>query len=438
MLSIRKRKQIRWKNWSESIYCEPENYFRPKNLTELIEIVEKCHQRNKTIRVVGAGHSFTPLVATSEVLVSIDELSGIDKIDRDNNLITVWGGSKLKELGEQLHAHGYAMENLGDINTQSIAGAISTGTHGTGVKFGSISTQVASVTILTSSGKLMDISPSVNEHLFEAVKLSLGMLGIIIKVTLKVVPAYQLVGHSYRYSLENCLQQLNELKDANRNFEFFWFPYTNKVQVKTMNKKEGERNIRPKQHTFKKIVMENGVFLALSEMSRIVPRTAKMVSTISSIGVPVGSEIDDSHSLYATPRLVKFHEMEYSVPADAMGSVLQDIDKAMKKKRFNVHFPIECRYVKGDSIWLSPSYKRDSAYIAVHMYKGMDYTDYFATIENIFQYYEGRPHWGKMHTMTYDKLVDLYPRLIDFLKIRSQLDHRRLFVNEYIRKLFRI
>lgn len=438
MLSIKKRKTVVWKNWSESVHCQPENYYEPASLRELIAIVEKSYEQGKTIRVVGAGHSFTPLVATSELLVSINKLSGIDSVDSDNNEVTVWGGTRLKELGELLFVNGYAMENLGDINAQTIAGAISTGTHGTGVNFGSVSTQVAGVMILTATGKLIEISNTTNRQFLEAVKLSLGMLGIIVKVTLTVLPAYELVGNSYRYSFQNCLLRLDELKHDNRNFEFYWFPYTNTVQVKTMNVNNDPDERIHKQHKFKKVIIENGLFYALSEMSRLIPQTAKMVSTVSAIGVPVGSEMDKSHLLYVTPRLVKFHEMEYSVPADAMGPALQDIDNMIRKKRFNVHFPIECRYVKGDTIWLSPSYERDSAYIAVHMYKGMDFEPYFAKLEEILQHYGGRPHWGKMHTMTYDKLVDAYPKLVDFLNVRSELDYDGMFLNEYLRKLFQV
>lgn len=238
MFSIKEKKRMSWNNWSLSVHCEPEKLLFPKNLSDLRAIVKKCHTNHKKIRVVGAGHSFTPLAATSEILISIDALAGIDKIDREKNIVTVWGGSRLKDLGPQLFAQGYAMENLGDINEQSIAGAISTGTHGTGVQFGSISTQVAGVTILTATGDFMEISASKNASFFEAVKLSLGMLGIIVKVTLNVLPAYQLVGQSYRFSLKNCLSQLDDLCANNRNFEFFWFPYTNTVQVKTMNLKK--------------------------------------------------------------------------------------------------------------------------------------------------------------------------------------------------------
>lgn len=391
-----------------------------------------------SIRVVGAGHSFTPLVATSHVLISLDQLTGINTIDHESKLATVWAGTRLKDLGPELFERGYAMENLGDINEQTVAGAISTGTHGTGIEFGGISTQVEGVTLLTASGNLLEISSTKNSKYFEAVRLSLGMLGIIVKVTLRVEKAYQLVGESYRLNLDECLVNLDKLQTDNRNFEFFWFPYTETVQVKTLNYVQDETMKKTGKQTFKNVVVENGLFWSLSQVSRMIPRTAKYVSAISALGVPVGKKMNDSYITYATPRLVKFNEMEYSVPAEAMGSVVKDIHHLLEKEKYNVHFPIECRYVKSDSIWLSPSYQRESAYIAIHMYKGMEYSDYFQAVEKLFQVYDGRPHWGKMHNMEYDKLKEHYPKLKDFLQIREELDPKGLFLNSYLKKLFQL
>lgn len=436
MLSVKEGKV--WKNWSESVISEPAQFYEPKSLEQLIDIVIQSAEKDLSIRVVGAGHSFTPLVATSHVLISLDQLTGIDTIDHESKLATVWAGTRLKDLGPELFERDYAMENLGDINEQSVAGAISTGTHGTGIEFGGISTQVEGVTLLTASGDLLEISSTKNSKYFEAVRLSLGMLGIIVKVTLRVEKAYQLVGESYRLNLDECLVNLDKLQTDNRNFEFFWFPYTETVQVKTLNYVQDETMKKTGKQTFKNVVVENGLFWSLSQVSRMIPRTAKYVSAISALGVPVGKKMNDSYITYATPRLVKFNEMEYSVPAEAMGSVVKDIHHLLEKEKYNVHFPIECRYVKSDSIWLSPSYQRESAYIAIHMYKGMEYSDYFQAVEKLFQVYDGRPHWGKMHNMEYDKLKEHYPKLKDFLQIREELDPKGLFLNSYLKKLFQL
>jgi len=437
MFSITKSR-VQFRNWSESVHCEPEQFLAPKNLTELQHIVKKAYDEGRKIRVVGAGHSFTPLVATSDIMVSIHHLSGIDHIDRNEHQVTVWGGSNLKELGAQLWQQGYAMENLGDINKQSIAGAISTGTHGTGIEFGSLSTQAVGITLLQANGEIMEINADEHSELLRAAQLSLGMLGIIVKVTLKVLPAYQLVSRSYRLSLEDSLEQLETLRVNHRNMELYWFPFTNTVQIKTLDIANGQEDMEDdqQQNLFKKIVVENGLFWMMSEVSRIVPRSAKAISTLSALGVPVGTETNNSHEIYATPRLVKFQEMEYCVPMENLPTILRTIDNTIRREKYAVHFPLECRFVKRDNIWLSPSYERDSAYIAVHMYKGMEFSPYFQALEDIFKQYDGRPHWGKMHTMKREELEVAYPKMADFVAVRNHLDERGVFLNEYMKGLF--
>lgn len=437
MFSI-KKDQVTWRNWSESVVAQPKEFVKPKNLEQLKLFVRYCAEQEMTLRVVGAGHSFTPLVATNEALVSLDHLTGIVEVDAEQEQVTVWAGTRLRDLGPLLDEYGYAMENLGDTNSQSIAGAISTGTHGTGIQFKSISNQVVALTMVTAKGEVIDISREQNERYFEAARLSLGMLGIIVKVTLKVVKAYTLKEQSYRLTLDEGIQNLTTLKTQHRNFEFFWFPYTNSIQVKTLDQTKAQVPENQKDHSFKELAIENGLFWMLSEMSRYMPKTSRMVSKISALGIPSGEAFNRSYLQYVTPRLVKFNEMEYSVPKAAMGDVLRAIERLFARKKINVHFPLECRYVKGDSIWLSPSYEQDSAYIAVHMYKGMAFSDYFDEVEAIFLAYKGRPHWGKMHTLQYEQLQGMYPHLEAFLHVREELDPEGLFLNEYLRQLFLI
>lgn len=427
-----------WKNWSHSVVARPKKIAKPKTLQQLITIVKQCAENNMSIRVVGAGHSFSPLVATSEVLLSLNHLSGIDHVNQEERLVTFWAGTKLKDAGKMLDEHGLAMENLGDINEQSIAGAISTGTHGTGVQFKSISNQVEGLTLLTARGELLEINRKENEAYFEAARLSLGMLGIIVKVTLKVVPAYILHAKSFRRSLAEGFSQLTTWKEKNRNFEFFWFPFTDIIQVKTLNEVDNQFEPFYRQPFFSKVVMENGVFKVLSEISRNIPGTSKLVSQISALGIPTGESFNKSYLQYVTPRLVKFNEMEYSIPEEHLETVILEFDRLINRENISVHFPIECRFVKGDTIWLSPSYERNSAYVGIHMYKGMEFDRYFNIAEEIFLHYDGRPHWGKMHSLTYEQLKETYPKLDDFLQIRNELDPNGLFLNEYLRSLFNI
>ena len=425
-----------WTNWSGSVTSIPQQIIKPNTVDELTTLMKTYAQNERHVRVVGAGHSFTPLVQTDDILLSLEHLQGITNIDDNHNTVTVLSGTWLKKLGADLFKHGLAQENLGDIDVQSIAGAISTGTHGTGITFGSIATQVEALTLVTASGELLRCSVEHNSDIFKAAQVSLGTLGIIADVTLRVVPAKRLHFQSHRESLEQCIANVERYKQENDHFEFYWFPYTKWVQTKFLNQTTAPASKSTLWGTFNKIVLENGVYWLLSECNRMLPKLSKTISNISAQGIAPVDEVNYSNLLFSTPRVVRFQEMEYNIPAEHFSTVLAEIEACIQRERFEVHFPIECRFVHADDIWLSPAYQRDSAYIAVHMYQGMPYKSYFEHIEAIFQRYQGRPHWGKMHTQTAENLATLYPHWHDFRRIRATLDPKGLFLNNYLTDLF--
>lgn len=425
-----------WKNWAGLVTSTPQQVVYPSSLEEVVQVVKEASQQGKTIRVVGSGHSFTALVETDQILLSLDDLQGVITIDDEEQTATVWAGTKLKLLGESLYERGYSQENLGDINAQSIGGAISTGTHGTGIQFGSVSTQVVGLTVVTGQGDILECSETYHPELFRALQVSLGLLGIIVKVRLRVLPAYNIHYKSKRMNLNDCLNNLTTFTDSHRHFEFYWFVHTNVVQAKFMQITQEPASKNSVWNQFKKIGIENGLFWFLSEGCRLFPHLCVPISKLSAKAVPDIEEVGASHKLFATPRWVRFSEMEYSVPADKMKEVMEEIRECLQEHRFAVHFPIECRYVKGDDIWLSPAYKRDSAYIAVHMYKGMPYKAYFQAMERIFLKYDGRPHWGKLHELTTADLQERFPMWNQFKAIQKQMDPNGLFLNPYLSRLF--
>ena len=435
MFPLSKNRSI-WKNWSGSVQAHPQTVMYPDSIEVVADIVQRCRREGRTIRVVGSGHSFTPLTASDDILLSLDRMQGVVQIDRETNTATVWAGTKLDMLGDLLYAEGLAQENLGDINKQSIAGAISTGTHGTGRRYGNLATQVIGLTLVAGTGEVMTFTQTSHPELFKAMQISLGALGIIVQITLRLQPVYRMVSESSRKKLDHCLSQLPDLADQHRHFEFYWFPYASQCQVKTMNPTEAPAKERKVSRYVNDILMENVLFGLLSECCRTMPQLSKTVSRLSASSVPVSRKVDYSHRLFATSRLVRFNEMEYNIPADAMVPVIEEMRALMKKKRYHVHFPIECRYAKADDIWLSPAYDRDSAYIAVHMYKGMPYIDYFSDMEQIFLRYGGRPHWGKLHTRRGDDFEALYPKWGTFLEIRASMDPDGVLLNDYLRRLF--
>ena len=434
MLSINNKQ---WRNWSGSFLNKPEKILYPRNENDIVKIIKHCNYTGKKMGIIGAGHSFTPLAVTNGILVSLQHLSGIEKIDYEKKRITILGGTTLTDLGKNLHKHGLTMENLGDINLQTIAGAVSTGTHGSGINFGNLSTQITELTLITPQGDKLLISANENSHLFEAARLSLGLLGVITKVEIKVIKAHQLISISKRSTMNQVFPKLTSLTKSNRHFEFFWFPHTETIQIKTLNpQREVNKQKLKGPSKFNDFFMENGALGLVSEMSRIQPKFSKFASKMIARGVPTGTTTGQSYQMYATPRLVKFNEMEYSIPAEHMAYALEDINDVIQKNNFNIHFPIECRYVKADNLWLSPSYKRDTAYIAVHMYKGMAFEHIFQAIEEVFKTYEGRPHWGKLHTLEKDDLQKVYPKFNHFLELRKQFDTKNILLNHYLENLF--
>ncbi len=425
-----------WSNWSGSVKCSPVEIVMPQNLRELAQLVGKYGHERRHVRVKGAGHSFTPIVQSNDVLLSLEELQGIEDVDTEHGTVTVLGGTVLKHLGNALFEHGLAQENLGDIDVQSIAGAISTGTHGTGTRFGTLSTQVVGLTLVTASGDIVECSEDTEPDVFKAAQVALGMLGVIAKVKLRVVPSKRMHYQGYRKTLADCLAHLEQYKQEHSHFEFFWFPYTDSVQAKFLNETTEPASKSTFWGNFNKLVLENYVYWLLSESCRRVPRLCKTVCNISASSIANIDEINYSHRLFTTPRMVRFQEMEYNIPAEHTVAVINEIQACIEREQFRVHFPIECRFVHADDIWLSPAYQRASAYIAVHMYRGMPYLSYFYAIEEIFKRYSGRPHWGKLHTRSAGELAELYPRWHDFRRVRAALDPQGIFLNSYLQALF--
>ena len=425
-----------WSNWSGSVQFAPAEIAYPENEVQVVSIVKAAAAAGKHVRCVGASHSFTKLIETGDVLLSLDKMSGLVSMDKARNVAVVWAGTRLKNLGPLLNAEGLGLPNQGDIDVQSVAGAFSTGTHGTGITFGTLSTCILGITLVTASGEILQISAQENADYFNAARVSLGALGVITRYELQLVPAFKLKYVAAKAKLGDVLANLETYKQRNRNFEFYWFPFTQTVQTKEMNETNDEPSKNGFGTWFNDIVLENGIFWYLSKWSRYVPLLSKTVSKICGAAVSGGSRSAWSHQVFATPRLVRFQEMEYNIPEEHFSTVLKEIAALIEQRNFRVHFPLECRWVAPDDIWLSPANGRKSAYIAAHMYKGMPYKEYFAALEEVFQKYNGRPHWGKMHTQNAASLSKLYPHWDDFQRIRRELDPKGVFMNGYLKGIF--
>jgi FAD-linked oxidoreductase len=418
------------KNWAGNVEFQPRTIAKPNSETELAAIIVQAAQQRRKVRCVGSGHSFTRLIETEDVLVSLDDMQGV--VSHTNETATVRAGTKLKRLGSELDALGFGLENLGDIDVQALAGALATGTHGTGRQLGVISTQVEALKLINGQGEIVMCSRTENVELFRAAQVSLGSLGVIVEAKLRTQPRYKLAMEQTRGDLDEALAQVETYNESHRHFEFFWFPHTKTVLQKlTKVSNEDPLPVTMSQH-LTDVVLENIAFEGISKVARLVPAWAPKISRLCASLASGNRRRDWSHRVFATPRWVKFVEMEYGVPIDSFHDVIRDIERELAKSNHRVHFPIECRFVKGDDIWLSPAQGGDRAFISVHMYRGMPYKDYFAAMEAIFAKYGGRPHWGKLHTLRGPQLSALYPHWADFQRMRKQMDPQGVFETTYM------
>ncbi len=425
-----------WTNWSGAVRCTPQQIVRPASIDALIGVVRDTVVRGGKLRVVGSGHSFSPVAATDATMVSLTRLRGIAELDREGRSAAVLAGTPINALGDMLAEHGLALTNQGDIDAQAIAGAVSTGTHGTGAGFGCLSTQVSALTLVTAAGELLYCSPTREPEVFKAAQVSLGSVGVLARVRLQLEPAYVLRDVRKNMPLETALANFEDSCRRHRHYEFWWFPYSDVVATKALDIVPAAR---PRSR-FKRVlvdkVLETGMFWAISETVRRVPATARQVARFSSRMMAEGEYADASHRVFPSPRDVRFNEMEYAVPVERGIDCLREIRAFIESRKIRVHFPLEYRVVAGDDIWLSPFYQRDSAVISVHMYAGMPEGEYFAGCEAIFRNHRGRPHWGKMHSLTARELQDMYPQWSRFHAVRKQLDPHGLFMSDYLTRIF--
>lgn len=399
-------------------------------------IVKQAAASGQRVRVAGSGHSFTDAVCTEGLLISMGRYNRVLKVDTETRRVTVEAGITLGRLSEVLAASGLAMENLGDVNYQSVAGALSTATHGTGARLGNLSTQIHSLTLVTADGSVVSVSADEEPEVFKAAQVSIGALGVISTVTLQCVDAFNLEGFSETRPLEESLGALDQMVDGNDHFEFFWFPHTETVQVK-MNRRT-QAPARPKGPAEKwidQILMENHVFGGVCHLGRLREEWIPKLNRFVVSQIRPSRRVDRSDLIFTTPRLVRFVEMEYAVPRESATAAVREVRRIIDDGDLRISFPVEVRFVAPDDILLSPSFGRDTAYVAVHVFRGMEFERFFREVETAMKALGGRPHWGKMHYRTAADLAPAYPEWERFQAVRSRLDPERVFANAYTERV---
>ena len=429
----------RWRNWGYTAECQPSSIVSPASADDLAQAIESAWAAGQSIKAVGAGHSFSRIAVAPAVQVDLSRMRGLVAADATTGQVTVRAGTYLHEIPALLAPHGLAMTNLGDIDRQTIAGATSTGTHGTGARFGGISTQIVAATIVNGYGEILSIDKSDPD--LAAVALGLGALGILTDITLQCVPEFSIRAHEYPLAADDAIEGFAERVATQDHHEFYWFPHTGCALGKTNTRLEG---IVPRSGTgavrryIDDEILSNRLYSMLCAVGSAIPAAVPALNQLSGRALSARTYTDTSTEIFISPRTVRFREMEYAVPLDSVAEILREIRTTIERKRYRVSFPVEVRAAAADDLMLSTASGRPSGYIAVHRYHRDDAADsaaYFADVEAIMTAHSGRPHWGKMHTRDADYLRSVYPRFNEFLSVRERFDPLRVFANPYLRQV---
>ena len=423
-----------WRNWSGLQRAHPATVYTPAEETGITAAVREARARGLALRVVGSGHSFTPLCVTDGAQLRLRNHAGIVAVDGPK--ATVRAGTTIRALGPLLRAHGLNLANQGDIDAQAIAGAVGTGTHGTGRGLGCLSSQVTAFRLVTACGDVIEADAAREPELFQAARVSFGTLGVFSTLTLDCRPAYSLREESVVRPLDRILKEFPTLAEAHDHAEFFWFPMADSVVFKTLDRTDAAPGLGRYLRPVKSMVLENGAIWAMGNLLRLAPGLTGPLSRLSAAVGGGGAHVDQAERIFPSPRLVRFNEMEYAVPAEQGLDCIAEIRDWFRKTGTRVYFPIEYRLVAKDDIWLSPFHGRDSATISVHRFAHEDFRPYFAAMEAIFANHKGRPHWGKLHNLTAADCARLYPEWDRYRDLRRRLDPTGLFLNEHLRGLF--
>ncbi|MFF2200080.1 D-arabinono-1,4-lactone oxidase [Streptomyces sp. NPDC058145] len=425
-----------WRNWGGNVSARPAREVTPASVEELAAAVRRAAEDGLKVKAVGTGHSFTSIAATDGVLIRPQLLTGIRGIDREAMTVTVEAGTPLKRLNAALSREGLSLTNMGDIMEQTVSGATSTGTHGTGRESASIAAQIKGLELVTADGSVLTCSDKENPEVFAAARIGLGALGVVTAITFAVEPLFLLTAREEPMPFDRVVAEFDQLWAENEHFEFYWFPHTGNTNTKRNNRSAGpEQPVGRLAGWFEDEFLSNGVFQVAQWVGRAAPATVPAIARISSRALSARTYTDIPYEVFTSPRRVRFVEMEYAVPRAALADTLRELKTMVDRSGLRVSFPVEVRTAPADDITLSTASGRDSAYIAVHMFRGTPYQAYFTAAERIFTAHEGRPHWGKVHTRDAAYFSGVYPRFAEFTALRDRLDPERLFQNDYLRRI---
>jgi L-gulono-1,4-lactone dehydrogenase len=428
-----------WRNWSGLVTAEPTRVLEPADSTEIVAEVVAARTAGSQLKMIGSGHSFTAIGAPAATMLTPGGLTGILGVDREAMTVTAGTGTLLKDLNLALERVGLSLHNMGDIAEQTLAGAISTGTHGSGGRAASLAAQVVGLELVTGTGEVLRATPDENSDVLEMARVGLGALGVLTTVTFRVEPIFVLEAHEQPMSWAEAMATYDEMTATSDHVDMYWFPHTDRLLAKRNERRGTDLSQARPLGRFKAWLdddfLQNTLFGMLTAGANRVPGVIPRMNRLAAGLLSERTYSDLPHRVFTAERAVVFREMEYAVPREAGLAVLAEARQAIDASDLRISFPVEIRTAPADDIPLSTAYQRDSLYLAFHTHRDADHLEYFGLLEPIMRAHDGRPHWGKVHTRTAADLEPAYPRFGDFLAMRDRLDPDRVFTNDHLRRI---
>jgi L-gulonolactone oxidase len=424
---------VRWSTWSGAVAADPVAIEQPSTEDQVVAIVHAAADLGLRVKAVGSGHSFPPIAVTDGVMLRMERLAGIVDVDLAAMRVVVRAGTVLGDLNRALFARGLALPNLGDIDRQTISGAVATGTHGTGAGFRGIADAVVGLRLVLADGTVADCDAAREPALFHAARIGLGAFGVVTELTLQCVPAFLLHAQEEPDSLGRVLDSIDEVLESADHVEFYWFPHTDRVLVKRNARRSLSGGLDPLPRWRARLdddLLANRVFEVVNRVAAARPSWIPRINAVSSRALSAREFTQPSFEVFASERTVRFNEMEYAIPREALPPVMRDLQALADGLR--VAFPVEVRVAEADDLWLSTASGRPTAYVAVHEYHRRDHREYFDAFEAVARAADGRPHWGKWHSRSAEDLQPAYPHLTDAIAVRDRVDPDRRFANAYL------
>lgn len=423
----------KWQNWARTATATPRDVIEATDAAHVSELVARAAADGRTIRMIGSGHSFTSTAVANDVMVTPGRLTKVRGVDADAGRITVEAGIDLTTLCQVLDSHGLALTNMGDVRVQTLAGALQTGTHGSGRDTGTFADMVTELELVLPDGSIVTVNADQDADLFNSARVGLGAFGIVTAITLAVEPRFRLHAHEFPASFQEVSDSFDAWTAAHDHVEFYWFPHTDRCLVKHNDRTYDEAQPPGKfANWWEEEFLANTVFGAMCRLGRAAPGYIPILNKVAGKVLSERDYVNDSWLVFTSPRNVRFREMEYALPRSALLPALSRIRTLIDDRHWRISFPVEVRSVPGDTSWLSPATERDTGYLAFHAFDRTEY-DWFVAVEDVLREYNGRPHWGKMHTRRHDDLAPAYPKWENAMRVRDRVDPGRVFANDYTR-----